>query len=86
MPEAAMTDLVDKLAEQCTFWTAEEWAQFLALSPNDQSLVARALKQSAIAPNVDKLKVAILILEAIVTVGSGVGAVAGGAQALRAIL
>jgi len=92
MPQATLTipaetqeELIQQLAETCTFWTAQDWHDWLNLSPEDQALTAKALQQAAIGQGPDVFGTIIKILEVTVTVASGIAGVAGAITALRAL-
>ena len=66
-------------------WGAQDWAGFLAESPEDQATTAKALAQSAIGTGTDYVGATLAVLTAVVTVATGVGGVASAISALRAL-
>jgi hypothetical protein len=93
MSDSTVSDeTLNQLAQECPFWGVEDWRRFLALSKDDQALTAQAFHQASIAAGVDYKAVALKILNAFLTVASGVstvagaaGGVAGAIQALEAL-
>ncbi len=85
MSDAALSDVIAQLAEECPWWGAQDWAGFLAESPEDQATTAKALAQSAIGAGTDYVGATLAVLTAVVTVATGVGGVASAISALRAL-
>lgn len=83
MPE----ELTTQLAEVCPFWTAKEWADFLAMSLEDQLLVAHGLEESATPPSASGgWATALKVLETTAAVVGAVTGIASGVVAIKAII
>lgn len=84
-PPETLDDLVAKLAAECPFWTAANWRDFMALGDDDKRIVAKGMKDAAVASGPDAWDVTCKILETTLTVAAGISGIAGAVSAVRAL-
>lgn len=82
---ASLDELTTQLAAECPYWSKEDWQRFFALSDDDKRIVAKGMKDAAVASGPDAWDITVKVLETTLTVAAGISGIAGAVSAVRGL-
>jgi hypothetical protein len=90
MPEAVdpLEGLCLQLAQECPFWTKEDWRIFFGLSPPDQDVLARGMGLAALPGPSGKTgwEQAVTVLGTVGTIAADIAGVGSAITIIRALV